>query len=78
MYLLNGMVFLRHVISNEINMRLKYTLDEFLSYFVANIDNTLSFCDRVLWAMLERSCMTNFRFTRLQFRGMGPIWQLRE
>ena len=40
---------------------------------MANIDNTLCFCDRVLCAMRERSCMTNF-----QFREMGPIWQLRE
>ena len=38
---------------------------------MANIDNTLCFCDRAL-------CATNFRCTRLQFREMGPIWQMRE
>ena len=28
--------------------------------------------------MLKTSCQTNFRCTRLQFRGMGPIWLMRE
>ena len=28
--------------------------------------------------MLETSCLTNFRITRLQFRGVGLIWLIRE
>ena len=28
--------------------------------------------------MLETSCLTNFRCTGFQFRGMGPIWLIRE
>ena len=28
--------------------------------------------------MLKTSCLTNYRCTRLQFRGVGPIWLIRE
>ena len=38
----------------------------------------LCFCDRVLCALLETSCVTNFRYTQLQCRGMGSIWLMSE
>ena len=41
-----------------------------------NIDSTLCFCDQVRYVILKTSCQTNFRCTRLQFRGMGPVWSL--
>ena len=34
--------------------------------------------DRVLCTILETLCLTNFRCTGLQFRGVGPIWLIRE
>ena len=38
----------------------------------------LCFCNRVLCTMLETSCLTNFRCIGLQFRGVDPIWLIRE
>ena len=38
----------------------------------------MCFCDRVLCALLETSCVTNFRYTQLQCRGMGSIWLMSE
>ena len=63
------MAFLTQIISNAITC--------FLNEFVANIDYTLCFFDRVLCTMLETLCLTNFRFTGLQFSGVGPIWLIR-